>query len=438
MSRKHTKPLLLRPKLRDYFRRIAMGLSDSLRFGDPYVAAIVYASELVRGELEQAIEAEVKQLGWRVERWVIEDPEEADIPLRLRAYLGRYETVFFISGLEWGKPASYNALNFRREYFYERQQRVIFWLTETEARQVALLAPDFWQVPSPKMEVLDAPAPEQVKVAELAQEEYYWPQFDPNLLVPSRDNSKLKSRQDLLKQLDRFPAKTTYARARLHYNLAGLLWANGQISSASHHIGRALYLAESILKSSSVNAPEIAIGQSLMAAVLCGRANLALMRQALNLAEQDFQVVTYELSDISGELGLGHIARLDSRLDEAQRHYQVILDRQNDRPEPELIWRAQYGLGQINYALRQLDKALEFFKAASNTRPTTSLVTLGTARVNLSLAQTQLELGQRQAAQRTRRNAEQAYRALEALEGSPYQAVAREELRRLQAGRTHG
>ena len=56
--------------------------------------------------------------------------------------------VFFVEGLRWGSGQAdvhaYQTLNNHREFFIENQIRVVFWLTEKEAIDLAHFAPDYW------------------------------------------------------------------------------------------------------------------------------------------------------------------------------------------------------------------------------------------------------------------------------------------------------
>lgn len=74
--------------------------------------------------------------------------ENFDVALVMANTPRSKETVFSISGLGKGGGKSrlnaFRALNLRREVIVENRLRAVFWLSQTEARQLAKHAPDFW------------------------------------------------------------------------------------------------------------------------------------------------------------------------------------------------------------------------------------------------------------------------------------------------------
>ena len=73
--------------------------------------------------------------------------------------------VFFVEGLRWGDSqedrCTYRILNKSREFFIENQIRVVFWLTENEAIDLAHFAPDYWSFRHRVIEFVDPPRPDQ-------------------------------------------------------------------------------------------------------------------------------------------------------------------------------------------------------------------------------------------------------------------------------------
>lgn len=398
-------------------RLVTMGLADALKFNSLYVAAVIYSSELVRTEFERAFQMEVEKLNWRAKRLIIEnpDPEEADIPLRLKQDPDRHETVFFVSGFRWGAPTSYNALNFRREYFFEERLRVIFWLTQTEAHDMAERAPDFWQIPNPVIELLDQPAHEQIQVVELEREEFFWPELDADLLAdPQAIPLRLEWRINLLRGLEQRKRKTIYTHAHLEYTLAALRWSMGQLGLAAQHINKAHRLAKQIAGAVRLPDPNALLGRSFLAAVLCGRGNIALTQNHASSAEQDFRTAAEKFGESGGWLGLGHVYRVQKRFDEALHCYQLAL---SSNPSPHLAWRGYFSLGQLYFAMRQLEPSLQMFDKA---------VELKVSKLpRLGVAKTQEGLGQIRAAQ-------QSYWKI-MVEGTSYRDKASEAFRQLEA-----
>jgi len=94
------------------------------------------------------------------------DIERSDIPMFLSKHPEREKTVFFIKRLKLGSKQAghhvYRALNIRRELLVDHHIRAVFWVTEKEAADLPVHAPDFWSFRHRVIEFLDVPAPERI------------------------------------------------------------------------------------------------------------------------------------------------------------------------------------------------------------------------------------------------------------------------------------
>jgi tetratricopeptide (TPR) repeat protein len=414
----------------DSLARLLLGLKDSAHYDDPFVATVTYASESTRIELEQALEKEIVSLGLKVERWFIEPPKKLDIALEINTDPHRQTKVFYVYHVLAGAPDSINSLNYRREYFYKSGTRVIFWLTEEETKQLTLQAPDFWQVPHPKLELRDEPS--QIEMIEIGVEEYYWPQLDSSLFM-SQNSSELISRQiESLRDLKKIGHPKDYSRARVMYQLAGLYWLSKNYGLATSHVNKGIRIVEGALRGNANVNTNFDYRRSFESALRCGRANIKLRRGYYLSATHDYEHISKTFEDPAGYLGLGHVARMRLRLEEAHEHYKRARTSSDLKMNFEVAWRAELGMGHIHYAKRELEEANKHYEHANRIRPASPLATLGIARVTQRLAQMEYDLGRKNVAQRMSRN---AIKILNELEGTPYQKLGRKEIRQIQAGR---
>jgi tetratricopeptide (TPR) repeat protein len=99
-----------------------------------------------------------------------------DVPIILRDFPAREETVFFVSGLQWGGGRGYSnayrALNLHREYLVETKIRSVFWITQAESKQMTRHAPDFWAFRHKVVDFLDLPSRRDIVLANSRQESY--------------------------------------------------------------------------------------------------------------------------------------------------------------------------------------------------------------------------------------------------------------------------
>jgi hypothetical protein len=131
----------------DVIARLAQELEQAIRWNRPAILIIVCSSAKVRKEMQDRVVDFVQSLGQTIAEYFVA-PATYDIPLVLSQHPGRSKTVFFVSRLNrgggTGNRNAFRALNMRRELLVDHPTRVVFWLTRSEAKSLALLAPDFW------------------------------------------------------------------------------------------------------------------------------------------------------------------------------------------------------------------------------------------------------------------------------------------------------
>ena len=131
----------------------------------PSVLLAIYSSEYVRADADIALENRLHNLGQSAYHIKIKNQKSADVSLLISELANLSNVVFFVEGLRWGDSqedrCTYRILNKSREFFIENQIRVVFWLTENEAIDLAHFAPDYWSFRHRVIEFVDPPRPDQ-------------------------------------------------------------------------------------------------------------------------------------------------------------------------------------------------------------------------------------------------------------------------------------
>ena len=209
----------------------------------PSVLLAVYSSEYVRADADIALENRLHNLGQSAYHIKIKNQEGADVSQQISSWGISDNVVFFVEGLRWGAGQenclAYQTLNNRREFFVENQIRVVFWLTEKEAIDLAHFAPDYWTFRHRVIEFVDTPKPDQISPNIL---ESAW-QWTGEFADTTEDlDAKIALRTALLSDL---PAgnESTAARANLLLTLGILHWRRGDYERATQFLNTALDLA---------------------------------------------------------------------------------------------------------------------------------------------------------------------------------------------------
>jgi len=294
--------------------RMARELGRAIRWDRPSILLAIYSSEFVRADAEAALEDWLREQGQEAALIQVTRPADADVPLRLREWPDRDRTVFFVSGLRWGAPTSWNALNVRREYLVEDRIRAVFWLTEGEAAELPQRAPDFWAF---RHRVVEFVEPPDVGRAVQKASEMAWAGFEERL-SPEERQARIVFRERLLAELPDEP-ETTAARAELHYTLGGLCYWEREYETAREHFQAALNLAEWL---------------------------------------ENTQLQSWSLN------GLGNVYRAQGRQEEAIAAYQRAIEL-----DPALA-HPHYGLGNVYSDLGRQEEAIAAFQRAIELDPT--------------------------------------------------------------------
>lgn len=170
MSSKSSEPPLL-TRVQFLFDELSL----AIQWDSACILLAVYRSEITREKAETALRKVIERGGQTVHKFRV-TKTGYDVPVLLRDYPAREETVFFVSGLQWGGGRGYSnayrALNLHREYLVETKIRSVFWITQAEAKKMTRHAPDFWAFRHKVVDFLDLPARRETLLANSPEEDH--------------------------------------------------------------------------------------------------------------------------------------------------------------------------------------------------------------------------------------------------------------------------
>ncbi len=398
----------------------------------PSVLLAIYNSEYIRADADVALENRLHNLGQSAYHIKIKNQKNADVSLLISELANLHNVVFFVEGLRWGAGeddrCTYRILNKSREFFIENQIRVVFWLTENEAIDLAHFAPDYWSFRHRVIEFVDSPKTEQISPHVL---ESAWQGIGECDDSGDDLDAKIALRVALLADLPD-GNESTSARANLLLTLGMLHWRRGDFDKAHQFLNTALDLAAGL--------------EDAHFEALCFNA-IALVETDLGRSEAAIQAYLNAIKlapeKISPWNNLGYLYRKLERHAEALAAFQKAVD-QNETDA--VGWN---GLGDLYHELGRNDDAIYAFLKAVEISPTYASSWNGLG--NVYLAESQLEealaahlkvieidrhtvdswlaLGDIYKLQGKNENASMAYRSV--LEFDPKNAQARKKLANL-------
>jgi tetratricopeptide (TPR) repeat protein len=313
----------------------------------PSVLLAIYSSDYIREDADIALENRLHNLGQSAYHIKIKNQKSADVSLLISELANFSNVVFFVEGLHWGAGeddrCAYRTLNKSREFFIENQIRVVFWLTEDEAIDLAHFAPDYWSFRHRVIEFFDSPksGPVSPHVLESA-----W-QGEGESAGPAEDlDAKIALRVALLTDLPK-NNESTSSRANLLLTLGMLHWRRGDAEKASQFLNTALDLAAGM--------------EDARFEGLCFNA-IALVETDLGHTESAIQAYQNAISlapeHISAWNNLGNLYRKLERNDDALAAFQKAVEQ---NASDAVGW---FGLGDLQHALGREDDAIYAFLKA--------------------------------------------------------------------------
>ncbi len=326
-------------------------LELAVKWQRPSILFAIVAPDEAHSDAEMELEGRLIDLGQKVFRLEVKDDESADVASRLAKVDETDQTVFFVSGLGRGggrgEMGAYLALNKHREYFIEHRIRIVFWLTEKEAIDLANHAPDYWAFRHRVLEFIDAPQPGRVLTAapELDLQADTMPAVSPAAEAGAQTRGPSLAGQ---------PEMSTGSAmsANLHLTLGLLHWRKGDLEKASGFMRTALEAAIALedkwFEAECLNA--IALVYTAL-----GKIDEAIeaYKQAIRLAPDQ----------ISPWNNLGNLyARLE-RNDEAISAFEKAIEH---KPDDAVSWN---GLGNVRAKAGETDEAIAAYRKAIQLAP---------------------------------------------------------------------
>jgi tetratricopeptide (TPR) repeat protein len=328
------------------FREIEL----ATRWQRPSVLWAIYNSEYVRSDADIALENRLHNLGQRTQHIKIENQAGADISVQISKLVNLENVVIFVEGLRWGAGQTdnnvYHALNNRLDFFVDHQVRVVFWLTEKEAIDLAHFSPDYWAARHRVIEFVDSPKPDQISPHIL---ESVW-QGTGEFTDPKEDlDAKIALRTALLTDLPT-GNESTAVRANLLLTLGMLHWRRGDYERSTLFLNTAL--------------DDAAMLEDDYFEALCFNA-IALVQTDQGRIEEAIQAYQNAISlapdQISPWNNLGNLYRKLERQSEALAAFQKAIEQNgSDAVGWNGLGDLYHETGQIEDAIHAYLKAVEF------------------------------------------------------------------------------
>ena len=299
-----------------------------------------------------ALENRLHKLGQSVHHIIVKGQDDADVSLMISELADLSNVVFFVDGLRWGGGEdgfnAYRTLNDRREFFIENHVRVIFWLTENEAIDLAHYAPDYWAFRHRVIEFVDSPKPEQISPRVL---EFAWQGIGEFTDTTDDLDAKIALRTALLTDLPE-GNELTAARANLLLTLGMLHWRRGDYERATQFLNTTLDLAarlqDNCFKALCFNA--IALVET----------DLGRTKEAIQAYQNAIELAPEQISPWNN---LGNLYRKLEQHEEALAAFQKAIEQ---NATDVVSWN---GLGDLYHILGRNDDAIYAYLKATELSP---------------------------------------------------------------------
>lgn len=329
------------------FREIEL----AIRWKRPSILLAVFSSEHTHHEVEDILKKRLLALGQDVHTMKIEE-EQADVPQYLTSLAHLEQKVVFIEGfkMQGGKKNThaYRALNTGRDYFINRQVRVVFWLTSEEANDLAHYAPEFWGYRHRVVEFMEDADARQSPLKTLGSLWQGLGEFSDGM--DDIDN-KILLRDSMLAELPR-KAESTSVRANLMISLGVLHFRKGEIDKAVGYSQNAIKLATKIKDKwfEAVCMNSLALIQ----------ANTGQVSEAMNTLKQAAELAPDQIFPLNN---MGNLLNELDRLDEALEAFHSAM--QHNSEDPFCL----NGMGNTYFKLGKTDDAYKNYQKAIQVAP---------------------------------------------------------------------
>jgi tetratricopeptide (TPR) repeat protein len=221
-------------------------LELAIRWKRPSILLAICKSENTHHEVESILKKRLLALGQDVHSFRIDEVEQADVPQYLTNLPHLEQKVVFMEGFSQGgskkNKHAFKALNSGRDYFINRQVRVVFWLSAEEANELAHHAPEFWGYRHRVVEFMENMDANRSPLRSLGS---IWQGIGEFTDAHEDIDNKIALRDSMLAELPT-KSESTSSRANLLISLGVLHFRKGDVHKAISYSQTAIKLASKI------------------------------------------------------------------------------------------------------------------------------------------------------------------------------------------------
>jgi len=337
----------------DRMEMLARELEMAVRWQRPCLMLVLYGSEYARRDAQTELEKCLMAMKQRPAHIRVKDQRDTvDIFNFLGEFSEPAHTVFFVDGLHNGISRQgnvYALLNSQRDFFKEKQIRVVFWLTQSEAVEFAHRAPDLWAQRHCLIELADAPKTEQALQRSI---ESIWLEFEDYTDAIDEMDVKTSLCDSLLNNLPQ-DGESISTRANWLLNFGILYWRKGDCEKADRLLREAL--------KSSAKLQDNRFEAECFNAIALIKTSLGSIHEATEAYRQAIQLAPDQFCAWSN---LGNLYLKVSRNDEAMIAFQKAIAR---NPKDPIGWN---GLGNVYLRMGYSEDAITAYRKAISFMPT--------------------------------------------------------------------
>lgn len=354
MNNAHQDFELLDDRLDIFFREIEL----AIKWQRPSILLAVYSSEDIHAEAVTALENKITGFGQQVVHIRGADGTNLDIGLFISRIPDADRFIFFVDGLSSQKDHGtlckgegdgfdiYQSLNVSREYFVEKQIRIVFWLTEAEAVDLAHCAPDFWASRHRVIDFVESHKSDETLIPVL-EPAWQGQGEDKNMTDNLVDTQpKISLRETTQAGLPEWDGSTT-AGVNLLLTLGIMHWRKGDHDKADESLHSALEIA---LKTQDKRLEAICFN-----AIALVKTDLGMLDQAVEAYEQAIELAP-EKTFI-----WGHLGNLYSQLGLYDEAVEAFLNTLEHNPVDSIAWNS---LGNAYVHTGRADEAIDTYRKA--------------------------------------------------------------------------
>jgi len=358
-------------------------LELAVNWGRPSILLAVYGSDYIRSDAVHALKNRLSSIGQDTVHLNIRSAEHFDIPAHFAAPELWEKSIYFVSGLgsvsSNSRANAYTSLSRGREFFIDNKIRIVIWLTEDEAINLAHCAPDYWAYRHRVIEFTESPKPEQILSRAL---EFAWQGIGEYTDSLEDTDAQIILREAMLADLPD-QDEVTAIRANLLLTLGILHWRKGEFEKADKFLQTAFQAAAKMednwfkaecsnaiaLVKSDLGMAEEAIDAYKYAIRLApdqifpwnNLGNLYIKLDRFNDAFSAFEkAIEHNPCDSVSWNGLGNLYQKLKREDDAIAAYHKAIEYSSDFASPwNGIGSVLYETGQFEDAIRVYQKAIE-------------------------------------------------------------------------------